>query len=37
LNDLIAGPAAQAVAREMKSRTQKAGFFVEPDPATPPN
>ena len=37
LNDLIAGPAAQAVAREMKSRTQKAGFFVEPDLATPPN
>ncbi len=36
LNDLMEGPAAQAVAREMKSRTQQAGFFVEPDSTSPP-
>ena len=37
LNEVIKGPAARAVAREMKSRTQQAGFFVEPDQVTPPN
>ena len=37
LNEVIEGPAARAVAREMKSRTQQAGFFVEPDQVTPPN
>ncbi len=37
LNDIITGSAAQAVAREMKSRTQQAGFFVEPDQSSPSN
>ena len=37
LNDINTGSAAQAVAREMKSRTQQAGFFVEPDQSSPSN
>jgi hypothetical protein len=37
LNDIITGSAAQAVAREMKSRTKQAGFFVEPDQSSPSN